>query len=50
LTPSYSEVGLSRQSVNKALRRLIDEGALSSSYGKVTVVDPGKLRDLASDR
>jgi len=45
-----SMCGLSRQSVNKALRRLIDEGALSSSYGKVTVVDPGKLRDLASDR
>jgi CRP/FNR family transcriptional regulator, cyclic AMP receptor protein len=45
-----SMCGLSRQSVNKALRRLIDEGALSSRYGKVTVVDPGKLRHLANDR
>jgi CRP-like cAMP-binding protein len=42
-----SMCGLSRQSVNKAVRRLIDEGAVSARYGKVTVVDPVKLRRLA---
>lgn len=42
-----SMCGLSRQSVNKALRRLIEEGAVSASYGKVTVVDRDKLRRLA---
>jgi DNA-binding GntR family transcriptional regulator len=39
--------GLSRQSVNKALRRLIKEGAVSARYGKVTVADEGMLRRLA---
>jgi DNA-binding GntR family transcriptional regulator len=41
--------GLSRQSVNKALRRLVEEGAVSASYGKVTVIDPVKLRRLATE-
>jgi CRP/FNR family transcriptional regulator, cyclic AMP receptor protein len=45
-----SMCGLSRQSVNKALRRLIEQGAVSARYGKVTVVDPAKLRDLATQR
>jgi CRP-like cAMP-binding protein len=45
-----SMCGLSRQSVNKALRRLIEEGAVSARYGKVTVVDDGRLRDLAAGR
>jgi CRP-like cAMP-binding protein len=33
-----SMCGLSRQSVNKALRRLIEEGAVSSRYGKSLLV------------
>jgi CRP-like cAMP-binding protein len=44
-----SMCGLSRQSVNKALRRLIEEGAVSARYGKVTVIDPVKLRRLATE-
>ncbi len=44
-----SMCGLSRQSVNKALRRLIEEGAVSAGYGKVTVMDPVKLRHLATE-
>jgi CRP-like cAMP-binding protein len=44
-----SMCGLSRQSVNKALRRLIEEGAVSSRYGKVAVIDPDKLRHLAGN-
>jgi CRP/FNR family transcriptional regulator, cyclic AMP receptor protein len=39
-----SMCGLSRQSVNKSLRRLIEAGAVASSYGKVSVVDPARLR------
>jgi DNA-binding GntR family transcriptional regulator len=39
--------GLSRQSVNKALRRLAEEEAVSSRYGRITVIDPAKLKHLA---
>lgn len=49
-TDLASMCGLSRQSVNKALRRLAEEGAVSSRYGKVTVVDPAKLMRYASGR
>jgi CRP/FNR family transcriptional regulator, cyclic AMP receptor protein len=49
-TDLASMCGLSRQSVNKALRRLVEEGAVSSRYGKVTVVDPAKLMHLAGNR
>ncbi len=49
-TDLASMCGLSRQSVNKALRHLTDEGAVLSRYGKVTVIDPAKLMDLASGR
>lgn len=49
-TDLASMCGLSRQSVNKALRRLAEEGAVSSRYGKVAVVDPAKLMHLASGR
>jgi CRP-like cAMP-binding protein len=44
-----SMCGLSRQSVNKALRRLVEKGAVSARYGKVTAMDPGKLRRLATE-
>lgn len=44
-----SMCGLTRQTVNKALQRLIEEGAISAHYGKISVVDPGKLRRLASN-
>jgi CRP-like cAMP-binding protein len=39
---------LSRQSVNSALRRLIEEGAIVSQYGKLSVTDTEKLRRLAA--
>lgn len=45
-----SMCGLSRQSVNKALHSLIEEGAVSTRYGRVTVVDSETLRRLATDR
>lgn len=45
-TDLASMCGLSRQSVNKALRVLIEEGAVTSRYGKVSVVDPEKLQKL----
>jgi CRP-like cAMP-binding protein len=49
-TDLASMCGLSRQSVNKALRRLAEEGAVSSSYGKVTVIDPTRLMVLANGK
>lgn len=45
-----SMCGLSRQTVNRALRRLTDAGAIGSHYGRVVVVDPEKLRHLAAGR
>jgi CRP-like cAMP-binding protein len=44
-----SMCGLTRQSVNRAIRRLVAECAISSRYGKVTVIDAGKLRQVAAD-
>lgn len=44
-----SMCGLTRQTVNKVLRRLTDEGAISSHYGEISVTDPAKLRKLAAD-
>jgi CRP-like cAMP-binding protein len=49
-TDLASMCGLSRQSVNKALRRLTEEGAISSRYGRVALVDPMKLRQRASEQ
>ncbi len=43
-----SMCGLSRQSVNRALRRLTEEGAITARYGKVMVIAPDKLRGLAA--
>jgi CRP-like cAMP-binding protein len=43
-----SMCGLSRQTVNRALRRLADLGAIAAHYGTVSVVDPERLRGLAS--
>jgi CRP-like cAMP-binding protein len=43
-----SMCGLSRQSVNKALRRLIEEGAVSARYGKVMVIKLERLHGLAA--
>ena len=42
-----SMCSLSRQSVNAACRRLVDEGAIALRYGKVLVVNTDKLRQLA---
>jgi len=44
-----SMCGLTRPTVTKALRRLIDERAVSSAYGKLTVIDAGKLKMLSSN-
>lgn len=44
-----SMCGLTRQTVNRALRRLVAECAISSSYGKLTVIDLDKLRQFAGD-
>jgi CRP-like cAMP-binding protein len=43
-----SMCGLTRQTVNRVLRRLADEGAIAPHYGKIDVIDPAKLRDLAA--
>lgn len=39
-----SMCGLSRQSINKALQRISDAGAIVTDYGKVEIVDFEKLR------
>ena len=44
-----SMCGLTRQTVNRAVRRLVQECAISSRYGKVIVTNPGKLRQFAED-
>lgn len=44
-----SMCGLTRQTVNRAVRRLVAECAISARYGKVTVIDAGKLRQFADD-
>jgi CRP-like cAMP-binding protein len=43
-----SMCGLSRQSVNKVIRHLIEEGAVSARYGKVMVIKPERLHGLAA--
>jgi CRP-like cAMP-binding protein len=45
-----SMCGLSRQSVNKALQRLTDLGAIRAHYGKVDIVDFEKLQALSADQ
>jgi CRP-like cAMP-binding protein len=44
-----SMCGLSRQSVNKALQRLTDGGAILTHYGTVDIVSLEKLRAFAAD-
>ncbi len=44
-----SMCGLSRQSVNKALQRLTDAGAIVTHYGHVDIVDTAKLREFLVD-
>lgn len=43
-----SMCGLTRQTVNRVLRRLADEGAIAPHYGQIHVTDPAKLRSLAA--
>jgi CRP-like cAMP-binding protein len=45
-----SMCGLSRQSVNKSLNRLVQDRVVSLTYGKLTIVDEDKLRLLAYSR
>ena len=45
-----SMCGLSRQSVNKSLNRLVQDRVVSMSYGKLTLLDEAQLRLLAYSR
>ncbi len=43
-------IGVSRQTLNKALKEIERAGAIQVGYGRITVVDEGRLRGLAAGR
>jgi CRP/FNR family transcriptional regulator, cyclic AMP receptor protein len=42
-----SMCGLTRSTVNKSVGRLIKEGVVSSTYGRIAIIDAARLRALA---
>jgi CRP-like cAMP-binding protein len=42
-------LGVSRQTMNKELRRLSDEGVVEAVYKRITIVDAEKLRQIAAE-
>jgi CRP-like cAMP-binding protein len=41
-----SMCGLSRQTVNKVIGRLIEDGIVASTYGQISIIDEARLRKL----